>query len=197
VGVEHGQRVARPAHDPLFEVARGLEEQRVQQQGRQREVVDPVDALCNLDLLGEVRVHLDQHLQPERAGERGELVDEGEGFGQHETAAAGLLDGVAHGIEANHLHAAGGQSTHDRFEVGAALRVLHVDVDLLRREGGPQRACLAVGQMHRRERCARARAVDGAPLGLADALRKHGVERQEQAVVHRGRAVPREVHELR
>ena len=169
----------------------------MQHQWWQREVVDPVDACRDLDLLAVVRVDLDQHLDAQRARLRREGADEVEGLRQHEAAAAGHLDRIADGVETHHADAVGREGLQDARQVRATQLMMHVDVDLLRREGGPQCAPLAVGQRDLGERPARSRPVDRRQLRLAGALREYRIERQEQAGVLRSRAMREVIAELR
>jgi hypothetical protein len=76
VRVEHGQRVGGRMPIQRLERLGRAEEQRVQHQRRQREVVHPVHRARSRSA-AVVGVHLHQHLDAQRAGARGELVDEG------------------------------------------------------------------------------------------------------------------------
>ena len=49
-----------------------------------------------------------------------------------------LLDGVAHGVQADHADAVGREDAQDVLQIPDALGMLHVDVDLLGRERGPE-----------------------------------------------------------
>ncbi len=49
--IEHRHRVARADRQPCLEVARGLVEERMEDQGRQREVVDAIYLAGDLNLL--------------------------------------------------------------------------------------------------------------------------------------------------
>jgi hypothetical protein len=194
--VEHGDGVGGALPGPGLQRLGSAEEQRMQHQRRQREVVHPVHPLRDLDLLAVVAVHLHQHLQPQAAGDAGEFINEGEGLGHHEAAVAWLLDGVAHRVAAHHRHAGLRQLPQDGQQVGLALRVVDVDVDLLGGEGGPQDAALAIGQGDEGERRARPRPVDGQQVFLGRTVREHRVHRQEQAVVGRCAALGGKVLEL-
>jgi hypothetical protein len=88
VGVEHRDRVVGPDLAPARGAGRRAGVQRVQHQRGQREVVDPVDALGDLELLAPVAVDLDQDLDAAGVGAGGEVVDEGEGLLGHERRGA-------------------------------------------------------------------------------------------------------------
>ena len=197
MGVEHGDGVVRAAGQPARQRPGGLEDQGVQHQRRQREVVDPIDMAGDLDLLLVVGVQLDQHLQAQGVGPGRDLGNEVEGFGQHEATRPGALDGIAHGVQAHLADAVGGQRLENAFEVGPPLGMLDIDVELLRRERGPQDLCLAIGQAGRRQRQSGPRAVDRQQLALMGAGGKHHAQRQKQAGIGRGAAVGKVVQKLR
>ena len=123
VRVQHRQRVGGAHRDPGPERVAAAGHQRVQGQWRQRKVIDPVHARGDLDLLAVVAVDLDQHLDAQRLGLGREAVDEGEGLGHHEAAVAGLLDRVAHRVQAHHADAGLGQRAQDAAQVGLTQRV--------------------------------------------------------------------------
>jgi len=116
----------------------------MQDQRRQRKVVDPVDPARNLDLALVVGMDLHQHLDAQRPCLVRELADEIECLRHHEATGAGLLDGIADGVQPDHADAIVGKGAQDAGQVGPALRVMHGNVDLRRREGGPEDAALAM-----------------------------------------------------
>jgi hypothetical protein len=109
----------------------------VQHQRRQREIVDPVDPLGDLDLLSILGVDLDQHLDPQAARLGGQLADELVGLRDHEAAAAGALDRIADRVQSHHPDPGCAERLQYLTQVGAPEPVLEVDVDLLRGEGRP------------------------------------------------------------
>ena len=88
-------------------------------------------------------VDLDQDFHPEAWALRSELRDEAKSLRDHETARSGLLDRIADRIEPNHAYAGRLKASEDRLQIRLPLRMLHIDVDLLRSKGGPQKALLA------------------------------------------------------
>ena len=144
--VEDGDGVVRPDLHPFTEWLGIGRVKGMQNQWRQREIVDPIDLAGNLDLLLEVAVHLDENFHAEGAGLFRELGDEVEGFRDHEATGAWLLDGVTDSVKADGVNAGRVESFENGPEVGLALRMRHVDVDLLRREGGPEQLLFAIAQ---------------------------------------------------
>ena len=112
--------------------------QRVQHQRRQREIVDPVHARGNLDLLPVVPVDLDQDLDPPGVGFGADSGDEIERLGNHEAAGPGLLDRVSDRVEANGPDARRLEPVEHVNEVSPAFRMVDVDIDLLAGERRPQ-----------------------------------------------------------
>ena len=198
MGVQHGHGVARTdrtASAPADE-DRDLKE-RVQHERRQREIVDPVDLAGDFDLLQVVAVNLDQDLDAQRTGLGGQFGDEFEGFGNHETAGARLLDCVPDRVEPDHLDPRSLELAEDRLQIGFRLRMPDIDVDLLRIEGGPQYFPLARQQRDGAERKRRARPIDAQNVRFACALREDPVEGEEHARIRRSRTLLGEVEELR
>ena len=136
--VEHGDGVARTNLKPALQGGGITRVQRVQNQRRQREVVDPVDLARDVDLILVVAVDFDQHLHAERVRLCRELGDERERLRNHEAARARLLDGEADGIEPNRADAGAVQTLEDAGEIPLRFGMRHVDVDLIARERGPE-----------------------------------------------------------
>ena len=123
VRVEDGDGVVRPDLHPFIErLSVGLKKG-VQDQRRQREVVDPIDLASDLDLLLVVAMHLDENFHAERARLFRQLGDEGEGLGHHEAIGSRLLDGVTDGVEADGANAGRVKSLQNGAQVGLALRM--------------------------------------------------------------------------
>ena len=75
--------------------------------------------------------------------------------------------------------------------------MVHIDVDLLRGEGGPEQAAFAIGQRGHGEGHAGARAVNGQQVFFGGAVRENRFHGQEQAVKFGVLALGREVLKLR
>ena len=196
-GVEHGDRVHRADAQPLEQRVGVPGGERVQHQRREGEVVHPVDAAGDLDLVPVVGVHLDQHLEPALAAPRGDLVDEGVGVRRHERRGPGCLDRVADGVQPHARHAGRGQGVEHPQEVGAGGRVRDVHVDLPGGERRPDQPPGAVGVPVRGERQARPRAVEAQQVVLAGAVREDTAEGEEHAVELGGPPAGQPVEELR
>src|SRR5688572_20585028 len=125
-------------------------------------------------------MHLDEHLETMSTRASGQLADEFEGFGKHEATRPGPLDRVAHGVEPYHFDPVRAERAQDLLEIFAAARMRDVDVDLLRRERGPEYSARAIAQRECRKRQARPRPIDREQVALRSAVRKYAVQCQEQ-----------------
>ena len=152
----------------------------MQDERRKREVVDPVHPGGDLDLLPVVGVDFDQHLDAQRPGPSGKSTDERVGLRHHEAGPAGLLHRVPGRVEADDAHVGGGQRAQDPLQIRSPLRVMDVDVDLLRGEGRPEDAPLPGPQRGHREGKAGPRPVDLQEILLGRAFREHRIQGEEQ-----------------
>jgi len=152
MGVEHGDRVDRPHAHPGQERVGVRGGERVQHQRWEGEVVDAVHLLRDLDLLAEVGVHLDQHLEAAVAAPRADLVDEPEGLRGHERGQTRCLHRVADRVQSGSAHPRLREPVQHPDEVLLSERVPHVDVNLLWCERRPYQPLRAVGELERRER---------------------------------------------
>jgi hypothetical protein len=114
----------------------------VQDERWQREVVDPVDLTRDVNLILVVPVNFDEHVHAARARLRREIGNERTRLGNHEAARARLLDRVADGVEPDGANACIMESREHRGQVSPAFGMLHVDIDLVAREGRPQQHLL-------------------------------------------------------
>ena len=121
--------------------------------------------------------------------------DELKGLGGHEAAGAGFLGAVAHGVETDVAHVAGGHLIEDRHQVFPTLGGISVDVHLLRGEADPYQTGLAA-EVVVGERQARARAVDAGQVFFGGAVREHGAHGQKHRVILGVLAVLQHVLEL-
>ena len=157
-------------------------EQRVQKQRRQGEIVDAVHLGGDFHLLLVVAVNLDEDFKAALDALLAQTGDELKGLGGHEAAGAGFLGAVAHGVETDVAHVAGGHLIEDRHQVFPTLGGISVDVHLLRGEAHPDQARLA-GELVVGERQARARAVDAGQVFFGGAVREDGAHGQEHRVI--------------
>ena len=136
----------------------------MQREHGQREVVDPVAHLGDLELHGVVLVDLGQHhyvvaedlLHGVEQAARVGLLEE--------AAAAGALAGVGEGVEADDGGAVGGHVLERLAEEALGALGAHVDVDLLLAEGAPDLLRGAVGEGGLHVGRARLALVDGVDL---------------------------------
>ena len=170
-------------------------EQRVQKQRRQGEIVDAVHLGGDLHLLLVIAVDLDEDFKAALDALLAQTGDELKGLGGHEAAGAGFLGAVAHGIETDVAHVAGGHLIEDGHQVFPALGGISVDVHLLRGEADPYQTGLAA-EVVVGERQARARAVDAGQVFFGSAVREDGAHGQEHRVVLGVLAVLQHVLEL-
>ena len=140
VGVEHRHAVVRPDPDPGFERFGVTGEDRVEHERWKREVVDQVDLGGDLDLGAVVAVDLDEHGHTAGVTLRPEPLDELEGLRDHERGRAPFLDRVPDRVESHQRDAGRVERVEDLDQVVPSGGVRHVDVDLVRRERGPQQA---------------------------------------------------------
>src|SRR5262249_42574272 len=145
------------------------------------EVVDAVHPAGDLDLLLVVRVVLYEDLDADRPRSRGERRDEVEGLGDHERGRPRPLDREPGGVEAHHRDAGAREGLDDPLEVGLALWVVDVDVDLLRSEGIPEKVSFARTERHDEEGKRGPKEVQTKQVRLAHARRKDLVELEEEA----------------
>ena len=133
----------------------------MQDQGRQREVIDQIHLPGDFDLILIVAVDLHQHVHI--AGSRlvGQLFEEVIGLGDHEAACARFLDGISRRIKPDRRDPGAGKILQNAVEIGRPLLAMDVDVDLLRREGGPDHLLAAILEGDLREGQVGPRAVDG------------------------------------
>ena len=164
--IEHGDGVSRPDLHPFAEWLGIGRIKGMQNQRRQREIVDPIDPAGDLDLLLVIAVHLDENFHVERTGLPCELIDESEGFGDHETAGAGFLDGVTDSVKSDGVDAGCMEAFENGAEIGLTLRMRHVDVNLLRRERGPDQLLYAIAQTCVGKRKSRPRPIDAEQVGF-------------------------------
>src|SRR2546426_10084231 len=149
--VQHSHCVSRPDFQPPLQLTSIPHIQRVQNQRRQREVVDPIDLFGDFDLLEVMTVDLDEYLDTKAVRLICQLRDEFEGFGNHEATGARLLNCISNGVEPNRTNAGGVKLLQDIFEVAFAFTVMDIDVDLLARKCGPQQTLPAVLELVIRE----------------------------------------------
>ena len=154
----------------------------MEQQARDREVVDAVDLAGDGDLLLVVRVYFDQRFQAAGFGFRLDPADEVEGLGGHEAAGLGLLGAVADRVEADVAHVAARQLVEDGQQVIPAFLGVGVDIDLLRGEGGPHETGLAAPRVVG-ERQARARTVDAGEVLFGGSVGEDARHGEEHRVV--------------
>ncbi len=103
----------------------------------QREVVDPVDLRGDCELRRVVRVDLHEHLDAALVRAARNLADERERLREHEAGRAAFLDRITRRVEPDGTYAGAREPVEDRHQVLAPRGVVHVDVDLVRRERGP------------------------------------------------------------
>ena len=195
VRIEHGDGVVRADLGPVGHGFDVTGEQRVQKQRRQGEIVDAVHLGGDLHLLLVVAVDLDEDFKAALDALLAQTGDELKGLGGHEAAGAGFLGAVAHGVETDVAHVAGGHLIEDGHQVFPALGGISVDVHLLRGEADPYQTGLAA-EVVVGERQARARAVDAGQVFFGSAVREDGAHGQEHRVVLGVLAVLQHVLEL-
>jgi len=140
-------------------------------------------------------VNLDEDFKAALDALLAQTGDELKGLGGHEAAGAGFLGAVAHGVETDVAHVAGGHLIEDGHQVFPALGGISVDVHLLRGEADPYQTGLAA-EVVVGERQARARAVDAGQVFFGSAVREDGAHGQEHRVVLGVLAVLQHVLEL-
>src|SRR5213078_4603004 len=113
--------------------------QRVEDKRGKGKIVDPVHLARNFQLLRVVAMDLDQHFDAEGVSFGSQRVDEAKSFRNHETTCPGFLDCVADGIQSNHPYSSRLKLAENGLQIGLTLRVLYVDVNLLRRECRPKK----------------------------------------------------------
>ena len=195
VRIEHGDGVVRADLGPVGHGFDVTGEQRVQKQRRQGEIVDAVHLGGDLHLLLVIAVNLDEDFKAALDALLAQTGDELKGLGGHEAAGAGFLGAVAHGVETDVAHVAGGHLIEDGHQVFPALGGISVDVHLLRGEADPYQTGLAA-EVVVGERQARARAVDAGQVFFGSAVREDGAHGQEHRVVLGVLAVLQHVLEL-
>ena len=99
---------------------------------------NPVHMPGDVDLVLVVRMNLDQYFDTQLVRLDRSPCNEVERLWDHETAGAGFLDRVARGIQANRPNSSGLKLTQDLFPGTRPCGRADVDIDLLRRERGPQ-----------------------------------------------------------
>src|SRR5215469_10174808 len=102
----------------------------MQDERRKSEIIDPVNLLCDFNLLQVVTVDLHKTFHTEGMDLRRKRFDEAKSFGYHETTRSGLLDCIAHCIESDRPYADRLKSMEDCAQIGLPLPMFHVDVDL-------------------------------------------------------------------
>ena len=193
--IEYGDGVVRADFGPVGHGFDVTGEQRVQKQRRQGEIVDAVHLGGDFHLLLVVAMHLNENFEAALDALLAQTGDELKGLGGHEAAGAGFLGAVAHGVETDVAHVAGGHLIEDGHQVFPALGGISVDVHLLRGEADPYQTGLAA-EVVVGERQARARAVDAGQVFFGSAVREDGAHGQEHRVVLGVLAVLQHVLEL-
>ena len=102
----------------------------------------------------------DQHFDSTVVRPPREFAEEFKGFGNHETTAAPLLDGITGSVEADRPNACLLKTIQDFIQVPFALRGTNVDINLFSSEGCPQEPLGSIVQVHFREREAWPRAIN-------------------------------------
>ena len=182
VRIEHGDGVVRADLGPVGHGFDVTGEQRVQKQRRQGEIVDAVHLGGDLHLLLVIAVNLDEDFKAALDALLAQTGDELKGLGGHEAAGAGFLGAVAHGVETDVAHVAGGHLIEDGHQVFPALGGISVDVHLLRGEADPYQTGLAA-EVVVGERQARTRTVDAGQVLFGGAVREHGAHGQKHRVI--------------
>ena len=170
VSVEHGQGIAWADLEPVGQRCGLAGIKGMQDQGRQREVIDQIHLPGDFDLILIVAVDLHQHVHIAAARLVGQLFEEVIGLGDHEAACARLLDGIARRIKPDRGDPGAGKILQNAVEIGRSLLAMDVDVDLLRREGGPDHLLAAILEGDLREGQIGPRAVDGVEILLGGAI---------------------------
>jgi hypothetical protein len=132
----------------------------MQDQWRQREIVDSVDLLGDLDLLLRVGVHLTNTSSPRSRHHRVISWMKAKVSGVMNEVSQGVFYGVADGIQPDTPGLRRLQSVQNASEVGERDRLPDIDVDLLGRKGGPDQPLGAVCQRVRGERQSGPRPVE-------------------------------------
>src|SRR4051812_1812647 len=195
--IEHGDRIARTHRQPSSQGTSILLKQCVQYKWRQGEVVHAIHLTRNFNLIPIVAVDFDQDLHAESMSTRGQLRDVPECLRDHEASGAGALDRVPDSIQSDQPNACPLELLQNCSDVSHALFTFNIDVDLLRRERGPQQALFAILHPHYRERQTGTWPIDPEQLSFTRSPGKYAVERQEQLGELRRVAFLREILELR
>jgi hypothetical protein len=116
---------------------------------------------------------------------RGELSHEGQRLGNHEAARPGLLDRVPDGIQADHPNPSTVKPRQHRIEVPFAFGMIHINIDLLVRERGPEQELGPTCGLVPCERQNLARTVEREQIRFAGSTGKYAGIRQEHPRVRR------------
>src|ERR1700758_3488476 len=139
VRVEDRHRICGTYSKPSDKCSCIARKQRVQDQGREREVRHPSDLPRDFDLLQVVTVDLNKNLHPESVSLGRQRGNETKRLRDHEATRTWFLYRVAHSIEPDHAYASAPKTFEDTGQVRLPLRMLHINVDLLRSEGSPEK----------------------------------------------------------